>query len=109
MRIKKSSIIEAVTNNVVGNTPTNTSNTTASNTSNTTNTQTTTTNKSTPNITNLEKSKEATKELKGEVDDINKEIEDGPMGAFLTVNENNSSIKNRKVIKTIKIKDLKNG
>lgn len=106
MRIKKSSIIEAVTNNVVGNTSTNTSNTTGSNTSNTTNTN----NKSnSPNIANLEKSKEATKELKGEVDDINKEIEDGPMGAFLTVNENNSSIKKRKVIKTIKIKDLKNG
>jgi hypothetical protein len=112
MRIKKSSIIEAVSNNVVSgtNAPINTSNTTSSNTSNTTSTQTTINNKSnSPDIANLEKSKQATKELKGEVDNINKEIEDGPMGAFLSVNENLTAIQKRKVIKTIKIKDLKNG
>lgn len=154
MRIKKSAILEAVANaSANSSTNTNTSNTTATNTSNTTSTQNNNnTNKvNLPKPEDIEKSKEAVDKLKSEVGEINKEVKDGPMGAFLKggdgltendypggedygdiptgvdievgaddyedqqafLNDLNSldeSIKSkRKVIKTIKVKDLKNG
>ena len=89
MRIKKSSIIEAASNP-----PINTSNTTSKQTNNTTNL---------PKPEDVNKSKEMIDDLNSEVDKINKDLENGPISAFLKVNEG----KIRKVIKTIKVKDLK--
>jgi hypothetical protein len=149
MRIKKIAILEAVANAAAN---TNTSNTTSTNTSNTTNTQNKNTNKvDLPKPEDIEKSKKAVEDLDKKVGEINKEVKDGPMGAFLKggdgLTENDypggedygdipngrdievdaddyedqqaflndlskldESIKSkRKVIKTIKVKDLKNG
>ena len=147
MRIKKSAILEAA-----ANAPTNTSNTTTTNTSNTTGNQNTNnnTNKAElPKPEDIEKSKKAVEDLDKKVGEINKEVKDGPMGAFLKggegltendypggedygdiptgqdievgaddyedqqnflkdLNSLEESIKGkRKVIKTIKVKDLK--
>ena len=135
MRIKKSAILEAVANATAN---TNTSTTTGDQNSNT--------NKvNLPKPEDIEKSKKALDNLKSEVGEINKEVENGPMGAFLSLSENDypggedfgdipngrdievdaddyekqqaflndlnnldESIKSkRKVIKTIKVKDLK--
>jgi hypothetical protein len=145
MRIKKSAILEAA-----ANAPTNTSNTTSTNTSNTTSVQNNNTNKvNLPKPEDIEKSKAAIDKLNAEVNKINKDVKDGPMGAFLKggegltendypggedygdiptgqdievgadeyedqqnflkdLNSLEESIKGkRKVIKTIKVKDLK--
>jgi hypothetical protein len=121
MRIKKSAILEAVAN-------TNTSNTTTTNTSIKTGNQNSNTN-NLPKPEDIKKSEKALDNLKSEVGEINKEVENGPMGAFLKLSENDypggedyekqqdflndlnnldESIKSkRKVIKTIKVKDLK--
>lgn len=147
MRIKKSAILEAVANATAN---TNTSNTTPTNTSNTTNAQNNNNNKvNLPKPEEIEKSKKAVEDLKIKVGEINKEVKDGAIGAFLKVSEGLSendypggedygdipngrdievdaddyekqqaflndlnnldeSIKSkRKVIKTIKVKDLK--
>jgi len=119
MRIKKSAILEAVAN-------TNTSNTTTTNTSTKTGNQNS---NNLPKPEDIKKSEEALDNLKSEVGKINKEVENGPMNAFLKLSENDypggddyekqqdflndlnnldESIKSkRKVIKTIKVKDLK--
>jgi hypothetical protein len=137
MRIKKSAILEAVAN-------TNTSNTTTTNTSIKTGNQNSNTN-NLPKPEDIKKSEKALDNLKSEVGEINKEVENGAMGAFLKLSENDypggedygdipngrdievdaddyekqqdflndlnnldESIKSkRKVIKTIKVKDLK--
>lgn len=133
MRIKKSAILEAVANATAN---TNTSTTTGDQNSNT---------NDLPKPEDIKKSEEALDNLKSEVGEINKEVENGAMGAFLKLSENDypggedygdipngrdievdaddyekqqaflndlnnldESIKSkRKVIKTIKVKDLK--
>jgi hypothetical protein len=146
MRIKKSTILEAVANSTAN---TNTSNTTSTNTSNTTSTQNNNNKVNLPKPEDIEKSEKAVDKLNKKVGEINKKVKDGPMGAFLKggeglsendypggedfgdiptgqdievgaddyeeqqkfLNDLNSleeSIKRkRKVIKTIKVKDLK--
>jgi hypothetical protein len=78
MRIKKLSILEAAANATV----TNTSNTTDVNQQK---------NKSTLiKPEDIEKSKKALEDLEKKEEKINKDIKDGPMGAFLKVSENNN-------------------
>jgi len=134
MRIKKSTILEAVAN-ATANT----------NTSNTTSMQNNNNKVNLPKPEDIEKSKIAVDNLNKEVGKINKDIRDGEMSAFLKLSENDypggedfgdiptgqdievgaddyeeqqkflndlnsleESIKRkRKVIKTIKVKDLK--
>jgi hypothetical protein len=137
MRIKKIAILEAAANasaniNTSNTTPTNTSNTTGTQNNNTNKTNL-------PKPEEIGKSKKAVEDLDNEVDKINNKVKNGPMGAFLKggdgltendypggedygdnyedqenflkdLNSLDESIKNkRKVIKTIKVKDLKNG
>ena len=82
MIIKKKSILEAAAN---------TNNTTSTDTSNTTSGKQQS-NQTLPKPEDVEKSKKAVKDLNTEVDKINKEVKDGPMGAFLKgggLSENN--------------------
>ena len=61
----------------------------------------------------INQSTEKIKATKKEIEATNSEIENGPIGAFMTVTENDSngieeSIKSkRRIIKIIKVKDLK--
>ncbi len=101
MRIKKREIQKSYIKE-------DTSNTTAPKTSNTTGI------KSNDIKTNdIDKSTKEVEYAKKEIEAANAEIEDGPIGAFMTVSENDSnsiveSTKNkRRIIKIIKVKDLK--
>lgn len=83
MIIKKKSILEAVAS-ANSTAPVDTSNTTSSNQQ---------TNQTLPKPEDVEKSKKAVEDLNTEVNKINKDVKDGPMGVFLKgddLTENNT-------------------
>jgi hypothetical protein len=101
MRIKKCEIQKSYIKE-------DTSNTTASKTSNTTGIKS-----DDIKVNDIDKSTKEVEYAKKEIEVANSEIENGPIGAFMTVSENGSnsiveSTKNkRRIIKIIKVKDLK--
>jgi hypothetical protein len=60
-----------------------------------------------PKPEDIQKTKSEIEALNQQISDMNTDIEDSPMSAFITKDGVNESTSNRRVIKNIKIKDIK--